>query len=229
MAKRPILFVEHMENVSWRVLQDYPQVAQDLIRGRNGIYALYRRDKLYYVGLATSLMGRVKHHLRDRHNGKWDRFSVYLTANDDHIRELEALVVRIAAPPSNRQTGRLRGAHDLRRQLNARIRNQDDDRRALLLGGDVARARRRRKGRRGKGTQVLAGLVERPTNLRANYKGKTFRARLRRDGWIRYKGRLYDNPAAAAKAAAGKPKNGWSFWRVRVARGAWDRLRSLKR
>lgn len=227
---RNILCVEHMENVSWRVLQDYPKVARDLIRGRQGIYALYRREKLYYVGLATSLMSRVKVHLKDRHHGSWDRFSVYLTATEDHIRELEALVVRIAAPPSNRQTGRLRGAHDLRKRLNREIREHDDGKRALLLGGDVARARRRRKARQGGGTRALAGAVERPTQLRATYKGKTFRAKLQRDGTISFGGRLYNTPAAAAKAAAGRAKNGWYFWQIRLSkRGPWERLRTIKK
>jgi hypothetical protein len=200
-----------------------------LIRGRNGIYALYRRDKLYYVGLATSLMGRVKQHLRDQHKKAWDRFSVYLTATDDHMRELESLVVRIVAPPGNQQTGRLKGARDLRKKLNARIRDHDDDRRAMLMGGDAARARRRRKTRRGTGTLLLAGLVERPTELRAKHRGKAFKARLRRDGWIRFAGKLFDNPSAAARAAAGRYKEGWSFWRVRTVGGGWDALRVLKR
>jgi hypothetical protein len=229
MTKRATLFVEHLENVSWSVLKDYPTAARELIRGRNGIYALYRRDKLYYVGLATSLMGRVKQHLRDQHKGAWDRFSVYLTATDAHMRELESLVVRIVAPPGNQQTGRLKGARDLRKKLNARIRDHDDDRRSMLLGGDVARARRRRKTRRGTGTLLLAGLVERPTALRATHKGKTFRARLRRDGWIRFAGKLFDNPSAAARAAAGRYMPGWWFWRVRIPGGGWEKLRVLKR
>jgi hypothetical protein len=224
------LCVEHMENVSWRVLQDYPKVARDLIRGRHGIYALFRREKLYYVGLASSLMNRVKGHLKDRHHGAWDRFSVYLTTTSDHMRELEALIVRIASPPSNRQTGRLRGAHDLRKRLNHDIREHDDSKRALLLGGDVARARRRRKARQGGGTRALAGAVERPTQLRASYKGQTFRARLRRDGKINFRGKLYSSPAAAARAAAGRSKNGWYFWQIRLSKHSrWERLRNLKK
>lgn len=224
------LCVEHLEKVSWRVLADYATVARDMLRARHGIYALYRRERLYYVGLAGSLMGRVKHHLRDRHRGAWDRFSVYLTDSPAHIRELEALIVRVASPPSNKQTGRLKGARDLRKTLNQRIRDHHDDQRALLLGGDVARARRRRKARRGHDSRALAGAVERPTSLRGVYKGKTYRARLRRDGQISCGGRLYATPAAAARAALGFGRNGWYFWQIRLSKGGpWERLRALRR
>jgi len=229
MRERDPLFAEHMENVSWRVLERYRSVTRELIKGRHGIYALYRREKLYYVGLARSLMGRVNQHLRDHHHGKWDRFSVYLTATDRHMRELESMLVRIATPSGNRQTGRLRRARDLRKLLNSRIRDQDEDQRALLLGGDVARARRRRKARGGHGKRVLAGFVDRPMPLKATYKGKSFRARLQRDGRIRYRSRLYDSPTAAARAAAGSVRGGWGFWRIRLTRGRWGRLRDLKR
>ncbi len=37
-----------------------------MIRRRAGIYVLYRRDKLYYVGLAGNLMGRLKGYLQAR-------------------------------------------------------------------------------------------------------------------------------------------------------------------
>lgn len=227
---RDSLCVEHMENVSWRVLADYAKVAREMLRGRHGIYALYRREKLYYVGLARSLMGRVNHHLRDRHRGAWDRFSMYLTVSPRHIRELEALIVRIASPPSNKQTGRLKGASDLRKQLNQRIKDYHDDQRALLLGGDVARARRRRKARRGHDSRALAGAVERPTQLRGVYKGKVYKARLRRDGQISFGGHLYATPASAARAALGRGRNGWYFWQIRLSkRGPWQRLRALRK
>ena len=80
------LVLEHLEDLSGRVLEEYPEEVKALIRRRSGIYALYRRDKLYYVGLANNLMLRLKQHLRDRHNGVWDRFGVYLTVHNEHIQ-----------------------------------------------------------------------------------------------------------------------------------------------
>ena len=82
------LVTQHLEGISWRVLEEYPEIVRKLIRRQAGVYALYRRNKLYYVGLASNLMGRLKSHLRDRHNGAWDKFSVYLTVRDEHIKEL---------------------------------------------------------------------------------------------------------------------------------------------
>jgi hypothetical protein len=74
-----------LEHISWRVLDEYPEVIRRLIRTKSGIYALYRGHRLYYVGLADNLMGRLKGHLRDRHRGLWDRFSVYLTVDSSAI------------------------------------------------------------------------------------------------------------------------------------------------
>ena len=104
MAKQKSLVLQHLEDISWRVLEDYLQVIKDMIRGRAGVYALYRRKKLYYVGLATNLMGRLKSHLKDRHHGSWDRFSVYLTMKDEHMKELESLLLRIVNPVGNKTT-----------------------------------------------------------------------------------------------------------------------------
>ena len=50
----------------------------ELLRGHSGIYVLYKEDIVYYVGLARSLHGRVRWHLRDRHAGKWNNFKVFL-------------------------------------------------------------------------------------------------------------------------------------------------------
>jgi hypothetical protein len=41
------------------------------IRGRRGVYALCRRGKPYYVGLASNLKSRLRTHLRDKHGVKW--------------------------------------------------------------------------------------------------------------------------------------------------------------
>jgi hypothetical protein len=65
------------------------------VRRRQGVYALYRRKKTYYVGLASNLRSRLVHHLKDRHGDSWDRFSGYFTIGDTHLKELESLNLRI--------------------------------------------------------------------------------------------------------------------------------------
>jgi hypothetical protein len=88
--KRTPLVCQHLENVSREVLEEYQGIVRQYIRRRSGIYALFRRGKLYYVGLAKSLSGRLKQHLRDQHRDSWDRFSVYLTIGDTHMKGTSA-------------------------------------------------------------------------------------------------------------------------------------------
>jgi len=51
------LVCQHLENVARDLLQDYPDIIRSLARGRHGIYALYRGDRLYYLGLAARMRG----------------------------------------------------------------------------------------------------------------------------------------------------------------------------
>lgn len=226
--KSRALLQGHLENISWRVLEAYPVVVRELIRGRYGVYALYKKDRLYYVGLASNLSGRLKSHLRDRHRGAWDRFSVYLTIRSDHIKELESLLLRIINPTGNRTGGRFAKSENLFQTLNARIKGIDADRRAAILGGAVAERRRRTKARRAKGPEDLVGFAEKRVQLKGTYKGVTYRATLRRDGWIGFRRKLYESPTAAAREIV-PHANGWWFWRFKSKDGEWVRLRTLRR
>jgi len=227
--KKPGILLQHLEDVSWRVMGDYTAVVRDMIRGQAGVYALFRRKKLYYVGLASNLMGRLKTHLEDRHKGKWDRFSVYLTADSTHIKELESLLLRLLNPEGNRQSGHLTGAKNLLPVLDRRLRDIDADHRATLLGGHVARRRLLSKVRHGGTSSALAGLSEHRTPLRARYKGQLFRATLRKNGTIGFKGEIYTSPSAAARIIVGRHVNGLWFWNYRNDAGEWVKLLSLKR
>jgi len=229
MAKGRRLVTQHLEQVSGRVLDEYAEVVRELIRGRSGVYALYRRGTLYYVGLASNLMGRLKTHQKDRHNGRWDRFSVYLTVRDEHMKELESIILRIVEPKGNRVAGKFARSEDIRRELNRRMRDHDADRRADLLGGHVARRRHRTKIKHGLGANRLAGIAGRAMRLQRHYKGGILKASLLKDGRIRVAGELYDSPNAAARAATGRKQiNGWSFWHFRNEKKEWVPLRSLR-
>ncbi len=162
-----VLVREYFERVSGKVLEEYRPVVGEMIKGHAGVYALYKNDRLYYVGLASNMMRRINQHLKDRHKGKWDGFSVYLTNASDHIRPLEALVLRIVSPAGNRTSGRLRGAEDLFRTLRREMSDRDKDNRAVLLGERAVRLRRRRKSQTAKGSRVLEGLISRHMPLRA--------------------------------------------------------------
>jgi len=229
MATRKRLVTAHLEAVSWRVFEQYPDVVRDLIRGHSGIYALFKRDRLYYVGLASNLMRRLKQHLRDRHHGSWDRFSVFLTLDDRHMKELEALLIHISSPQGNRQGGKFARSENLKPELNRLMREDDADNRAVLLGGKVHRQRRRQKGARKKGSAALAGLQDRRRTLRAEYKGEVYKASLRKDGRISYGGELFDTPTTAAKIIVQRRVNGWQFWKYRDPKKGWVPLAGLRR
>lgn len=229
--KKPDSLVkEFLEKVSGSLLEDqYRPVIAKMIRGHAGIYALYKGDRLYYVGLATNLMSRVKQHLIDRHTKRWDKFSVYLANDDDHIKALESLLLRVVDPSGNRVTGRLPGAIDRKRQLNKEMTNADSTRRAELLGGNIKRNKVRRLTTASKGSLVLAGLVSRRVQLQAEYKGHRYRASLLKSGHISYANQKYDSPTAAAKIVVGRPVNGWSFWKYKNGTKGWVELSQLRK
>ena len=230
MAHRTPILVGHLEKVSWTVMQEYPDVIRKLIKGNAGIYALYRGERLYYVGLASNLMRRIKTHLVDRHNGAWNRFSVYITARNEHIKELESLLLRIMDPAGNRMSGRLRQSHNLKRDLNQGMKSKDADRRAHILGGSIATRHRRSKARKAAKKAKLENLIDQRYALRGWLKEYEYRASLRQDGTIRYGARVFDTPTAAASSAVGRRVNGWSFWHIRDKKTRdWLPLRTLKK
>lgn len=219
------LVLTHLENVSGDLLAEHGDLLAHYAKGKCDVYVLYARGRVYYVGLATNLSGRLNSHLKDRHKGNWDRFSIYLTRNDAHMRELEALLHRVLRPGGNRQIGRLVGSEDLRRPLQAELRTRHQQALRDLMG-ERPRVREREptKARRSKEGRPAAGLVERTVTLRVAYKGEEHKARLLPNGTIRYQGRAYDSPSGAAQAIRKKPTNGWSFWHMQDRRGEWKRL-----
>jgi hypothetical protein len=69
-------------------------------------YALYKGERLYYVGLASDLRWRLHQHLNDHHGQSWDRFSVYFTIGEKHLKELETLILHITGKsPGNKVKG----------------------------------------------------------------------------------------------------------------------------
>jgi hypothetical protein len=220
--QRTPLVCQHLENIARAALEQYEDIVRQFVRNRQGVYALYRRGKLYYVGLASNLRTRLGHHLKDRHADSWDRFSVYLTIGDSHLRELESLILRIVKTPGNKQKGKFLKSEDLRRHFGRAIRAQMRSQFSELLGGRrlIQPAKRKRLNVASNGRRaVLAGYVTQPLTLRARYKGKALHARLRRDGMILFASKKFSSPSTAAAAARHTPTcNGWTFWQYERAR-----------
>lgn len=233
MPKRTSLVCQHLESISRGALEEYQDIVRQYVRNRQGVYALYRRGKLYYVGLASNLRTRLGHHLKDRHAESWDRFSVYLTIGDAHLRELESLLLRIVKPPGNKQKGKFAKSEDIRRRFSRDVRTRMRNQLGELLGRSYAppppRPRTTQSAAEGR-KPILAAYITGPMQLRTRFKGRTITARVRRNGTICFSGKTFSSPSLAAAFACQRPTcNGWTFWQYERAPGDWVPLDKLRR
>jgi hypothetical protein len=75
-----------------------------------------------------------------------------------------------------------------------------------------------------KGVRFPAG-----TELRANYKGQTFLARVD-NGALVLNGKGFDTPSSAAMSITKVPTNGWTFWECRLpGQASWQMIKALRR
>jgi len=156
----------------------------------------------------------LKRHLKDRHKLEWDSFSVYLTIGDAHLRELESLLIRVMTPPGNKQKGKFSGAENLKKKFARMIAQKQRAELDYLLGRPInAKDEKKPSGR--------------STYIRGRSKDKTYHAWLRRNGTVKWKGRVYTSLSAAATAVTKTATNGRWFWRFERSPGDWVRVRQL--
>jgi hypothetical protein len=179
----------------------------------------------------ANLRSRLERHLKDHHGQSWDRFSVYLTIGDSHLKELESLVLRIVKPVGNRQSGKFFSSEDLRRKFARDIRTLQRKELVSIIGRKVVeKIERKPKGSLQGKQPVLAYYIDRPTVLRAKYKGKQLKAQVRQDGSIRLNSKVYQSPSLAGAAACQRRScNGWTFWLYERAPGDWVQLDELRK
>ena len=89
----------------------------EIMRGYAGVYALYNKGKLYYVGLASNLYWRIRGHTKNRHRNKWDSFAIFRINKVRYLKDIETLLLRVASPPGNFVSGHLHRDADLTRVL----------------------------------------------------------------------------------------------------------------
>jgi hypothetical protein len=226
----------YLEKVSAEVFDRYQKEITDMTKGEQGIYALYRKNKLYYVGLATNLRNRIKHHLKDRHKDHWTHFSLYIIRKVDHIKELESLLLRIAYPEGNSQKGKLKTSENLLPTLLERVEEAQERERDIIFKGSRLPVigehnKQARKKTQGKADdKPLRGYFPGGKRLYASWKGKDYKAWVFASGTIKFKGRLYDTPTGAAKVInGGKAINGWWLWRIKDDEGQLVRLKALRK
>jgi hypothetical protein len=228
------LVTEYLESIHGDVFRDHPELVRAYIKGRYGVYALYREQRLYYVGLASNLGWRLRHHMKDHHAGRWNRFSIYMTNNQQHMKDLESLMLRIAKPSGNRVKGQFAHAVLLKRRFMADLRQKQKEVTSYLVGDGQMRTTIRltsstqheRLGCRA----TMAPYVNKPFTIRMKYKGRTIKARVRSDGTINWNGDVFNSPSrAAARAMKRRSANGWWWWHFKNTEGSWVRLAGLRR
>jgi len=165
----------------------------------------------------------VKQHLADRHLASWTHFSLYLARREDHIHEIESLLIRIANPKGNRVKPKGQSSGALLKELKSLVRKSQKDEYEQMFGAGRSTAKRRVKATT---PRSLVGLVKRATPLYRTYKGKEYSAKLTPKGEIIYKGTSYTSPTGAAKAViqTNRAVNGWTFWYIKAENGEWIRL-----
>jgi hypothetical protein len=186
----------HLEKVGAKVFDDFSSVITNLIKSPQGIYALFKKDRLYYVGLARNLKGRIKAHVRDRHQNKWTHFSLYIIRKEGHIKEIESLVLRIAYPKGNKVRGKLKQSKDLRPLLKRRLKDEWGKQLDGMIGSRNKPANKIKKRKSGKANKKpLQGYFSKNKVIYADYKGKQYKAWVyHRTGTIKFSGKLFDSP-----------------------------------
>jgi hypothetical protein len=230
MSKKAQLVSQHLENVSRKALEDHQDIIHRYVRHRQGIYVLYRKGKLHYVGLATDLRNRLRQHLSDRLGQSWDRFSIYFTIGDAHLREIESIILRATNPPANKQKGAFLKSEDVKPQFRRDIKKSVINEVEGLFDSpgrtDILIRPLQSKDNR----PILAHYKKFPSYLRASYKGRAIFASVRKDGKIRFAGKNFDSPSSAAMAACRRAScNGWTFWQYERAPGDWIYLDNLRK
>ena len=207
----------YLERISQNVFKDFSSVITELIKGHQGIYALYKRDKLYYIGLASNLKNRIKHHLNDKHKNFWTHFSLYIIRKQEHIKEFESVILRIAYPKGNSVKGKLVRAKNLRPLLKKKLIAEWEKQLGILIGTarKITKTKNVKKISKTKQNRPLKNLFPTGKVLYANYHGKDYKAWVYRNGRIKFNGVIYDSPTMAGKSITKKALNGWKFWKYK--------------
>ncbi len=95
---------------------------REIMRGYAGVYSLYNKGRLYYVGLTTNLLERIAHHTRDRHAGKWDYFTIFRIQKVRYLRDIETLMQGLVEAPGNRMRGKIPRDADINHILREVLR-----------------------------------------------------------------------------------------------------------
>ncbi len=219
----------HLERIPADVFVKFQQAIKGLASKQHGVYALYKGEKLYYVGLAKNLKSRVQQHLKDQHRSKWDTFSLYLVKHVEHLRELETLVIHIAQPKGNTKSGRFAKS----KNLNPRLKQSALETVKFMFGGASAKRQKAKKSWASKGKKSkapsLRGLLPAGTVIKSFMRNDTLEARVDGEGRVLLNGKIFNSPSMAVISVTKSARNGWRFWRYQDRDGKWVLLDELRK
>ena len=95
---------------------------KEIMKGYAGIYALYKKKRLYDVGLTRNLFGRINWHLNDRHAGRWDQFIIFRIKRVNYLKDIETLLTHLVDTRGNRVKGNVPRDADISRVLRDILR-----------------------------------------------------------------------------------------------------------
>src|SRR5712692_9753546 len=119
-----------VRGVSARLTDDLPdeptfrQGHHEITRGYSGLYFLYKRKTLYYIGLARNLYWRLVGHTKNKHKDKWDSFAIFRVGRVRYLKDIESLLLRAARPPGNSVSGHFHRDADLTKVIKKIRREQ---------------------------------------------------------------------------------------------------------
>jgi len=230
------LVCQHLEKVSMTAIEKHQDIIKQFIRNRHGIYALYNKNKLIYVGLATDLRRRLKHHLHDRHAKSWNRFSVYLTIGDDKLKELETLTLRISNPTNNIQTGKFLRSEDLKKKFKNRIKQKQKEELINIFEEDIEEDIKQETTKKSNTIKttgrkpVLSDYFSHPMKIKMKLKNKTYYGKVLKNGIIVVNKRRFNSPSLAGRYICKKyTPDGWYVWKYERAPGEWVLINELRK
>jgi predicted GIY-YIG superfamily endonuclease len=116
-----------LENVPAESFEVVTEAMKKMLHGKSGIYTLYNDDRVYYIGLAKNLRGRIRWHRKDKHAGKWNKFSVFIIEKVKYLKDIETLILHISQPKGNKTQGRIPEHDELRKVLDREIRAREQE------------------------------------------------------------------------------------------------------
>ena len=238
MAK---LFTEKLEKIHKDIFKDHRNALLKLVGKSHGVYALYKRDRLYYVGKASDLKKRVGEHLNDIHARKWTHFTAFLTSKSEDIKDIEAVLIIIADPDGNTNKPKS-SAKDMLKSLEALIKEEQEEKRRKILGKkstskkkkDVSKKKKSKAIRKqstlnsetGKNKLVKmkqlfdADLIKEGDTWYFKNNKKNIEGIITSDGQLKVGGKTYTSHHKAGKEAMNWPScNGWNHWQYRDEQG----------